>query len=541
MKKLGALLAVVALAMIALGLSSCGSSSDKEGGTLSVSFSSYPETLDPQLCYTVEGWSALYNTYIPLLTYDHAEGEAGSEVVPGLAEDLPEISDGGKTYALTLRQGLKYSDGTPVKASDFKAAVERTFKLNSGGSFFYSSIVGAEELAAGKAKQISGIETDDASGAITIHLTQPRGTFTDELGLPFVAPVPAGTPDQDQSANPPPATGPYAITESDPGQSWSYERNPQWEKNNAKLMPDLPGGHVDRIDATVTHNQATQVNDVEQGKTNWMFDPVPPDRVGSVRQRYEGTQYREVPSISVYFFWMNTTQPPFDDLKVRQAVNYAVDPAALERIYAGQMKASQQILPPGMPGYEKFELYPHDMAKAKKLIAEADPSDRNVTAWTDSLSPNDEAGAYYQNVLEELGFSVKLKALGADNYFTVIGNTSTPDLDTGWANWGQDYPHPNDFFEPLLAGSSIAPTNNGNFAQIDIPSLNKKIEELGREQLGPQQEAEYAALDREYMERAPWAPFGNRTLSVFVSSDIDFDKVIWNPTFSGDLTSFQLK
>lgn len=541
MKKLGATLMVLAVAMIALGLSACGSSNGKEGGTLSVSFSSYPETLDPQLCYTVEGWSALYNTYIPLLTYAHAEGEAGSEVIPGLAEDLPQISDDGKTYELTLRQSLKYSDGTPVKASDFKATVERMFKLNSGGSVFYSAIVGAEAFAAGKAKQISGIETDDASGAITIRLTQPRGTFTDELGLPFVAPVPADTPDQDQSANPPPATGPYAITKSDPGQSWSYERNPQWDKNNADLMPDLPGGHVDRIDATVTNNQATQVNDVEQGKTNWMFDPVPPDRVASVGQRYQGTQYREVPSISVYFFWMNTTQPPFDDLKVRQAVNYAVDPAALERIYAGQMKASQQILPPGMPGYQKFVLYPHNLRKAKRLIGEADPSDRNVTVWTENLAPHDEAGAYYQDVLEELGLSVKLKVLGADNYFTVIGNTSTPDLDTGWANWGQDYPHPNDFFEPLLAGSSIAPTNNGNFAQIDVPSLNKKIEELGRQQLGPQQEEGYAELDREYMERAPWAPFGNRTVSVFVSSDIDFDKVIWNPTFSGDLTSFQFQ
>ena len=438
MKKLSATLAALAAVVIALGLSACGGSDGKEGGTLSVSFSSYPETLDPQLCYTVEGWSALYNTYIPLLTYAHAEGEQGSEVVPGLAEDLPEISDGGKTYTLTLRQGLKYSDGKAVKASDFKATVERMFSLNSPGTPFYSSIVGAEDFAAGKVKEISGIETDDASGAITIRLTQPRGTFTDELGLPFVGLVPAGTPDQDQSANPPPATGPYAITESDPNQSWSYERNPQWEKNNAKLMPDLPGGHVDRIDASVVRNQSTQVNNVEQGKTNWMFDPVPPDRVSSVRQRYQGTQYREVPSINVYFFWMNTTQPPFDDLKVRQAVNYAVDPAALERIYAGQLEASQQILPPGMPGYEKFVLYPHDMAKAKKLIAEADPSDRNVTAWTESLSPNDEAGAYYQDVLEELGFQVKLKVLGPDNYFAAIGNTSTPDLDTGRGGWGKN-------------------------------------------------------------------------------------------------------
>ena len=143
-------------------------------------------------------------------------------------------------------------------------------------------------------------------------------------------------------------------------------------------------------------------------------------------------------------------------------------------------------------------------------------------------------------MLEKLGFDVKLKVLG-DNYFSVIGNTSTPDLDTGWANWFEDYPHPNDFLEPLLAGSSIAPTNNTNVAQIDVPALNKKIERLAAQQLGPKQESEYAELDREYMKLAPWAPFGSRTLSLFVSDEIEFDEVIWNPTFSGDLTSFQFK
>jgi peptide/nickel transport system substrate-binding protein len=123
----------------------------------------------------------------------------------------------------------------------------------------------------------------------------------------------------------------------------------------------------------------------------------------------------------------------------------------------------------------------------------------------------------------------------------VVGNTSTPDLDTGWINWFEDYPHPNDFFEPMLSGESIAPTNNTNQAQIDVPRLNRKIEELGEKQLNPSVEAEYAELDREFMELAPWAPFGSRTLSLFVSDGVDFDEVIWNPTFSGDLTSFQLK
>jgi peptide/nickel transport system substrate-binding protein len=542
LKKLGVVLAAIVLtAGATLGLAACGSSSSgKEGGTLTVSYASFPD-LDPQLSYSAEGWSAIYNTYLPLLTYAHAEGAEGSAVVPGLAEDLPTVSKDEKVYTLTLRKGLKYSDGTPVKASDFGSTVERLFEVESGGSPFYADIVGAEDFLEGKADGISGIKTDDKTGKIEITLTGPSGTFVNELAMPFVALVPPSTPGKPLTTKPAPATGPYELVEVKPGRSWSYARNPQWEKANARAMPDLPGGHVDRIDVTVVSNQSTQVNEIEQGKTNWMFDPLPSDRVAQVQQRYEGSQYKPEASISTYFFWMNMTQPPFDDVKVRQAVNYAIDPAALERIYAGEINATQQILPPGMPGYEKFELYPHDLEKAKALVKEANPSDREITVWTDSLDPNDVAGEYYESVLDQIGFDAKLKVVNADNYFTLIGNAATPDLDTGWANWFEDYPHPNDFFEPLLSGESIAPTNNTNLSRIDDPKLSAKIAELGAEQLSPEVEDGYAELDKAYMEQAPWAPYGNRRLSLFVSSDIDMESVIWNPTFSGDLTSFRFK
>ena len=194
-----------------------------------------------------------------------------------------------------------------------------------------------------------------------------------------------------------------------------------------------------------------------------------------------------------------------------------------------------------MPGYEKFDLYPHNMAKAEALMKEANPSDKTITIWTDNESPNDEAGAYYEDVLKKLGFTTTLKVITADNYFTLIGNLETPELDTGWTDWYEDYPHPNDFFQPLLAGESILPTNNTNVSRTDDPKLNAKIDELRQQELGPKQEAEYAAMDREYMEQAPWVPYGTRTLSTFVSSDINLEGVVYNPTFGHDLTSFEFK
>jgi peptide/nickel transport system substrate-binding protein len=547
LKRFVVLTAVFALAAVAtIGLASCGGSSSssgsgKEGGTLEGAYTSFPDYLDPQLSYTAEGWTAMYNVYTPLLTYKHAAGEAGSEVIPGLAKALPKITNGGKTYTLELRKGLKYANGEPVKASDFTNAVERMFKLDSGGSSFYTDIVGAEKFFETKKGGIPGIETNDSTGKIVINLVKPRGTFNNELALMFVAPVPPDTPDKDQSATPPPGVGPYTISKSEPGNGWDYVRNPQWAKTDSKLMPEIPSGHLAKINIQVIRNQSTQVNEVEQGKLNWIFDPPPADRYQEVKEKYEGTQFKEEPTISTYYFWMNTTQPPFNNLKVRQAINYAVDPAALERIYSGQLAGTQQILPPGMPGYKKFELYPHSMAKAEQLIKEANLSDKNVTVWTDSESPNNEAGAYYQDLLNKLGFNAELKILNPDNYFTVIGNTSTPNLDTGWADWFEDYPHPNDFFALLFNGEAIQPTNNENFPQINDKPLNAKINTLGEKQLGPKQEAEYAELDKEYMEEAPWAPYGTRTLSNFVSSNINLEGIVWNPTFETDFSSVQFK
>ena len=546
MRKLQRSIAVLAFAAVAaIGLVSCGgggsstSGGGKEGGILNATYKSFPDYMDPQLSYTAEGWTAMGEVYIPLLTYKHAEGAEGGEVVPGLAKEMPKISNGGKTYKLFLRKGLKYSNGKPVKASDFKYAVERCFKVNSGGSVFYTIIKGGEKFAETKKGGIPGIKTNDQTGEVTIELERPSGTFTNELALMFVAPVPQGTPEEDLSANPPPATGPYVITNVQGKNGWEYERNPYWAKANEKAMPEYPTGVLDGAKVTVVRNDETQVNDIETGKYDWMENPPPASLYSQVKEKYEGTQFKVEPTISTYYFWMNTTKAPFDDVKVRQAVNYAVDPAALERIYSGQLKASHQILPEGMPGRQSFDLYPHNLAKAKEMLAEANPSDKNITVWTDNESPNKEAGEYYEGVLKELGFNTKLKVINADNYFTVIGNLSTPDLDTGWSDWFEDYPHPNDFFQPLLAGESILQTNNGNFAQIDEASLNKEISKLGEEQLGPEQEKKYGELDKKYMELAPWVPYGQRTLNTFVSSNINLENIIYNPTFFQYLTSFE--
>jgi peptide/nickel transport system substrate-binding protein len=532
------------LAALTLGLiAGCGGSSHSTGSsskptTFHATFAAFPDALDPAMSYTLEGLTSMWDTYIPLLTYQHASGAAGTKLIPGLARSLPKITDGGRTYTLYLRKGLRYSDGTPVRASDFPATIERTLAMNSPGTAFYTDIVGAERFSKTKKGQIGGIETDDKSGRIVIHLVQPRSTFPNELAMLFAAPLPAGTKHEDLSGDPPPATGPYEIVKSKPGSSWSYARNPEWAKANGKLIPGVPAGHYDAIDINVITNPETAVNDVIRGKLDWMQEPPPPDRYSELRKRYEGSQLLITPQIDVYYFWMNPNMAPFDDLRVRRAVNYALEPGALERIYGGQLRAVQQVLPPDMPGHVAYRPYPHDMAKARELMAEADPKTRKVVVWTDDYGPNKQAGEYYEGVLRELGLEPTLKVVPAANYFTIIGNSSTPELDTGWAAWFIDYPHPNDYFQPQLSKDGITPTAANNYARFDDPSIDREIARLDRETLGPKQEAEYAKLDREVMKQAPWAPFGSLTLSTFVGPEVDLSKVVVNPVYGQDLTSF---
>ena len=186
--------------------------------------------MDPALSYTQEGWTALWNVYTPLLTYKHAEGAEGATLIPGLAEAMPEISPDGKTYKLKLRPGLKFSDGTPVKASDFEHTIKRVLNLESGGSAFYLPIVGAEDyVKAGKPDaDIPGIVTNDKTREITIKLNSQVGSFSNVLAMDFAGIVPGDTPFKNLTADPPPGVGPYKLTSSVPNRGFTMVKNDQF-------------------------------------------------------------------------------------------------------------------------------------------------------------------------------------------------------------------------------------------------------------------------------------------------------------------------
>src|SRR3954471_33773 len=348
--------------------------------------------LDPALSYTVEGWAIMWNVYLPLIGYKHVNGPDGGTIVPYLAQDLPKVTNGGKTYVMTLRKGLKYSDGTPVKASDFAATIERDFKLDSPGVGFFGNIVGADAFSKNpNSGHISGITTDDKTGEITIKLNAPQGDFTNILATMFAAPVPADSPAKDASTNPLPSTGPYMIQSYKPNKQAIVVRNPNFDA--AMYDGNVPSGNPDKMTIDIVGDDTVALQRVISGQDDYDFHQIPTDRLATTQQKYPD-QIKVYTPANNYYFFMNNRVAPFDNLKVRQAVNYAINRDALVRIYGGLAQPTENVLPPTYPQYKKHDLYPYNLAKAKKLIAESGQKGASVTVWNHDRGNDPKATAY---------------------------------------------------------------------------------------------------------------------------------------------------
>jgi peptide/nickel transport system substrate-binding protein len=487
------------------------SSNPKAFATFRVAQDENIDFLDPGLSSLPEGWFVLWNSYLPLIGYRHVSGPAGATLVPYLAEDLPKVSADGRTYRLKLRKGLKYSDGTPVKASDFRASIERDYKLQSPGIGLFSNIEGAEEYFAALPKgtrSISGITSNDRTGAITIRLKRPQGDFEYVLASEFAALVPASSPAKDASTRPLPATGPYLIESYQPNKEVVVVRNPHFEAR--RFDGNVPAGNPDKVTIDILDDPAAALTKTLDGQYDYDALQPPPDRVARLEKKNKAQIEIYTPA-NTYYFFMNTRIAPFDSLKVRQAVNYAIDREKLVRIYDGLAAPTENVLPPSLPQYKKLDLYPYNLAKAKQLVRQAGATAAPVTVWTsdNNLTHAPEVGAYLAGVLKSIGLSAKLNTIGAATYWTTIGNQKAK-AQIGFADSYQDYPHPLDWFDPLLNGNRITPIYNYNYANFDDPAVNAKIEALKKEPtLNGSVNAQWAALDKTVMEQAPWAPFVN--------------------------------
>jgi peptide/nickel transport system substrate-binding protein len=473
------------------------------------------DSLDPGISFTVPGWQTIWNVYLGLVGYKHVSGPEGAELVPYLAERLPEVSSDGRTYRFRLRAGLRYSDGKPVKASDFEASIKRLFLMDSLGRDFFRTIEGANRFDEREKGDIAGIETDDGDRTIEIALTRPRGDFLHIMATTFAALVPAGTAPRPMSGQAIPATGPYRVAEYQPGGGFTLVRNPRFRPTAA-----VPAPNPDRIVASSETDPRKALDRVLRGEVDYTLHLLPANRLAGLRREHGG-QLRAYTPANTYYVFMNTRTPPFDKLAVRRAVNHAIDRRRMARLYGGLARPTENVLPPTYPAYRKLALYPHDVGRARRLIRQAGASRARVTVWSSDRTTSQPQAAYLVQVLRSIGLRAQIKVVPQAVYWTTIGNQRTR-AQIGMANWFQDYPHPLDWFDLLLNGKRITPTNNQNYSNADVPALNRRIEELKRRPtLTDAVNAQWADVDRMVLEQALWAPFANREFVDFFAADVD--------------------
>ena len=502
---------------------------------------SQPDFLDPASAYTVNAWESQWLVYTPPLTYKRGEGAEAAEIIPGLAEELPTISDDGKTYEFTIRKGIKYSDGTPVKASDFEHTIKRVLIQESGGSGFFLGIEGAEDFAdAGKEDgDIKGIVTDDETGKVTINLTAPDGTFTNVLATNFAGMVPSGTSFEVLTTDPPPGVGPYKYTESIPNREFVMEKNKNFD------LPGIPKGNVDTITTKIVGSQERITQDVISGELDYSHDPPPADLLPEVKSTNQD-RYREFTVVDIRYFWWTRTfrrsrhqGAPGGQLRGGQASHLA----PLRRSDDSDL----QLPAPNLPGYKKIDPCPYgdpnappDLEKARALIKEAGAEGAKVTVWGNTDNPTPKTTEYMADVLNEIGLDAEPRIIDAGVYFQTIGNAKTK-AQAGYAGWFQDFPHPANFFQ-IQTEVGIAPTNAINYGDTNDPAVTGAYEKLKQE---PDLESvvdQWADADKKLIEGAYLVPWGNSKEALHLSERMDFENcALIHPLYKLDYSSLCLK
>lgn len=488
------------------------------GGTLTVMSRNALDTIDPALAYFSESWNVLSLTNDGLVGFRRTGGLDGSSLVPDLAVSIPKPADGGKTYTFQLRQGITYSNGEPVRPGDLRRGLERVFRLHSDGAFHYAAIDGAGQcvVQAATCDLSRGIVADDAASSLTFHLIEPDPDFLYRLALPFAFAVPSGTSDDAADSAPLPASGPYVIETYVPDEELALSRNPAYHDR-----PDRPDGFPDRIVWRLGVEDSVQANDILGGRADLMFREIPPELLGNLATAHAG-QVHFAPRNGNYYMTLNTDVPPFNDVRVRRALNFAIDRKVVGDLFAGIGSSTCQVLPPNVPGYVPYCPFTRnpdrtwtapDLDAAHALVKESGTADSDVMVWAtpDYASGTPvPVGRYFVELLNGLGYRATLKVVeGRDEYFKAIQSEAAQ---IAFAGWSSDYPTESGFIVPVLSCDS----DGSEFCDSD---LDRRMDEAARLQLTDlaAAHAQWTSIEHDITDRAPWVPLVSRSWVNLVS------------------------
>jgi peptide/nickel transport system substrate-binding protein len=591
------IVAAVAVAMaVAASAQPSKSNAVQAGGTLRVGWEQafgFTNNLDPTGEYLGDAFGILEGLLVrTLVGYTHQADAPGNAVVPDIATSVPKPTNGGKTYTFHLKSGIKFSPpvNRAVTSKDFVTAMNRLANPKDGGqySFYYKVIQGWDAYAAGKAKSISGISTPDAS-TIVFNLTAPTGDFLKRIAMPAAGPMPdevtkcfEGQPgkysadlistagymikgidavDISSCAAIKPAAGYDGQTILDLVRNTSYDQATDPTRKN----------YVDEVQFTVNASSTDIANKVEAGQLDLWTGSIPPQ----VLKKYATTSslkqyFHQNSGDRTWYLTMNLTQPPFDDVHVRKAMNFIIDKAAIRQTWGGPTVGTiaNHIVPDTLFNFKLQEYTPYktpgdhgSVAKAKAAMkgSKYDTSHngtcsasvcKNVLLVSDTRAVDPGMVSTIQQGGKKIGITFKVRQINGA-YPTI----QTPSKNIPIAErpgWGKDYADAVTFFEPLFDGRTIIPNGNTNYSLVgitpaqcktlkitgnctNIPSISSQLDKCEALLAGPRTVC-FENLDKNLTTKiVPWVPWMWSLVTRITSTNVtsyEYDQFSTTPAYS---------
>jgi peptide/nickel transport system substrate-binding protein len=523
-----ALLVATVFAGAATSAPSAQSKADARGGTFRYDNINDFDYIDPSLAYFSHTWQLGAAVGLQLLGYADKEGPEGSRLRAEAAAGMPTVSRDGKTYTFKIKQGFRFSNGTPVTSRNFAFAINRALnpRMQSPAASFVEDIVGAKAVLDGKVATASGVRTPNNT-TLVVRLTKVAPDFLSRMTMEFFPAMPTNTPIEPEGVNAPMVSaGPYYVKEWVKGRSALVARNPYWNNNKEPWKSLARPANVDAIAYTIGNSlDATKLridkNDTDYGGVPTSAYSGLVDQFGINKERFFIRK-----NLVFWYLALNNESALFKgNLKLRQAVNWAIDRPQMVRQHgflAGGR--TDQILPPGMPGFKNFSVYPlggvnnNSLNKAKGLANGNLRGGKAVFyAFNSSFGPTVAQVVQYN--LKQIGIDLEIKSFTRTVQHEKVGTRGEP-FDISHSGWGADYADPSNFINVLLDGSRIQAANNVNEAYFNDPKFNSAMAKAASLSGDARLQA-YSNLDRDITkDGAPLASYINTNGRYYVSQSV---------------------
>jgi peptide/nickel transport system substrate-binding protein len=534
---------------VALGLAACGggsssddskktsagynagnnavvNASDKKGGTLKLANSSDIDSYDPARAYYAWAWNFQRYYIRTLVTPDTKPGKDGLKLVADLAEDLPKISDDGKTYTFKIKKGVKFEDGAQITSKDIKYGIERVFAQDvlSGGPTYIIDALDQGQKYPGPYKDttkmgLKSVQTPDDS-TVVFTLKEPNADFPYLLAMGGAAPVPAAKDTGDKYSDHPVSSGPYMFKSIEPGKKAILVRNPNWDASTDKVRKALP----DTIDLTL----GLDVNEIDNRLLAGTLDAdtaqtgVQSAAQAKVLLDANLKKNADNPNTGfIRYVAISEQVKPFDNEHCRMAVHYALDKVAMQTARGGAEAGGDiatNMLPPNIAGHDP-KLDPYNTKAGKPQIEKAkqelaacgQPNGFSTVIAVRNKGKEPATAEALQKSLSEIGIKATIDSSDPALYFrSTIGapsNVHAKGYGLMLAGWGADYPTAPGYLQVLVDGRLILPSGNNNYSEINDPAINALIDDA-KKATDPKKVADiWAQINEKVMKRASLLPF----------------------------------